>query len=139
MKKTLVITMTALIWGISSCSTQNSTTKNLDINGDWRVSSIGGEDVPETLEEATLSFDENTQSYHGVTGVNLINGSYQLDDHTLTIDEGAMTRKMGDSISNEIEMKYINAIHATKSVTKEDGKLILQDDAGNTLMVLVKE
>ena len=138
MKKTIVIAMTALILGISSCSTPNSTTKNLDINGDWRVSSIGGEDVPETLEEATLSFDENTQSYHGVTGVNLINGSYQLDDHTLTIDEGAMTRKMGDSISNEIEMKYINAIHATKSVTKEDGKLILQDDAGNTLMVLVK-
>lgn len=138
MKKTLVIATTTLILGISSCSTQNSTTKNLDINGDWRVSSIGGENVPETLEEATLSFDENTQSYHGVTGVNLINGSYQLDDHTLTIDEGAMTRKMGDSISNEIEMKYINAIHATKSVTKEDGKLILQDDAGNTLMVLVK-
>ena len=139
MKKTLVITMTALILSISSCSTQNSTTKNLDINGDWRVSSIGGEDVPETLEEATLSFDENTQSYHGVTGLNLINGSYQLDDHTLTIGEGAMTRKMGDSISNDIEMKYINAIHATKSVTSEDGKLILQDEAGNTLMVLVKE
>lgn len=139
MKKTLVLATTALILGFSSCSTNNNAaTKNIDINGDWKVSSIGGEAVPETLEKASLSFDANTKSYHGVTGVNLINGNYQLDDHSLTIEEGAMTRKMGDSISNDIEMKYINAIHATRSVTSEGGKLILQDEEGNMLMELVK-
>lgn len=137
MKKTIIIATTALIMGVS-CSTKNSATNSIDINGDWKVSTIAGEKVPETLEEASLSFDEKQKSYHGVTGVNLINGSYQLKDHTLTIEEGAMTRKMGDSISNDIEMKYINAIHATRSVTSEGGKLILLDEEGNMLMELVK-
>lgn len=136
MKKTLATT--ALILGVTSCSTQNSTTQHIDLSGDWKISSIGGESVPETLEEPSLSFDENTKSYHGVTGVNFINGNYQLEEQTLTIGEGAMTRKMGDSISNDIEMKYINAIHATRSVASEDGKLILQDEEGNTLMELTK-
>lgn len=138
MKKTLLFATTALFLGFASCSTKSNTTKNLEINGDWKVSTIGGEAVPETLEEASLSFDENTKSYHGVTGVNLINGNYQLEDHSLKLNDGAMTRKMGDSISNDIEMKYINALHATKSVSAEGEKLLLLDDEGNLLMELVK-
>lgn len=47
-----------------------------------------------------------------------------------------MTRKMGDPVSNEVETKYINAIHAVKSVAGKNGKLLLQNEKGKTLMTL---
>lgn len=134
MKKAIILATAAIMLGATSC--KNSITNDIDINGEWKVSSINGEIVPKTLETATLTFDNKSKSYNGVTGVNLINGSYQQKDNALTIGEGAMTRKMGDPVSNDVETKYINAIHATKSVAIEDGKLLLKDNAGNTLMEL---
>lgn len=134
MKKAIIMATAAIMLGATSC--KNSITNDIDINGEWKVSSINGEIVPKTLETASLTFDNKSKSYNGVTGVNLINGSYQQKDNALTIGEGAMTRKMGDPVSNDVETKYINAIHATKSVAIEDGKLLLKDNAGNTLMEL---
>lgn len=135
MKKKLMLANIAFVMGLSSCGTNQA----IDINGEWKVESINGESVPATLEEAVLSFDNSTHNYHGVTGVNMISGSYQQDEKSLTIGEGAMTRKMGDSISNEIETRYINAIHATRSVSEDNGKLILLDNEGKQLMILEKK
>lgn len=136
MKKTILTATAAIMLGATSCT--NSISNEVDINGKWKVSSINGEVVPKTLEAATLTFDDKSKSYNGVTGVNLINGSYQQKDNALTIGEGAMTRKMGDPVSNDVETKFINAIHATKSAAIEDGKLLLKDGDGNTLMELKK-
>lgn len=47
-----------------------------------------------------------------------------------------MTRKMGDPVSNDVEMKYVNAIHAVKSVQNKKGKLMLQDEKGKNIMTL---
>lgn len=138
MKMKHALATVALLMGMTSCTTP-ATDKTLDINGEWKVTTIQGEPVPETLEETILSFDDSTHSYHGVTGVNTINGSYQLENKALTLDEGAMTRRMGDSISNEVEVKYINAIHATESIAENDGKLELLDGNGNVLMILEKK
>lgn len=136
MKKILLLASIALTLGATSC--KNSIHDAIDINGKWIVSSINGETVPKTMETVTLTFDKKTNCYQGVTGVNLINGSYQLDDNELTIEDGAMTRKMGDPVSNDVETKYINAIHATTSVTMEKGNLLLKDNSGNTVMKLKK-
>lgn len=136
MKKFVLIAAAALALGATSCKT--SVGNDLDINGEWKVTTINGENVPETMEKASLTFDEKTKSYNGVTGVNLINGSYQLTNNDLTIEEGAMTRKIADPVSNDVEVKYINAIHATKSASIENGKLLLKDDKGKTLMELEK-
>ena len=124
------------LMGMTSC---RSGSEAIDLNGDWKVSTINGENVPETLEEVTLSFDNTSNSYHGVTGVNIINGTYRQHNQTLTLEEGAMTRKMGDPVSNDIEMKYVNAIHAVKSVQNKKGKLMLQDEKGKTLMTLDRQ
>lgn len=136
MKKKIILAATALVMGMASC---DNTPKTMDINGDWKVATIAGEEVPETMEEATLSFDASNNSYHGVTGVNLINGEYELKEGNLTLSEGAMTRMMGDSISDAVEIKYISAIHAVTTVAEEEGKLLLMDSEGNTLMTLVRK
>lgn len=134
MKKTILMATAAIMLGATSC--KNSISNDIDINGEWKVLSINGDIIPKTLETATLTFDNKSKSYSGVTGVNIINGSYQQKDNALTIGEGAMTRKMGDPVSNDVETKYINAIHATKSVALKNRKLLLKDNAGNTLMEL---
>lgn len=136
MKKKIILAATTLVMGMASC---DNTPKTMDINGDWKVATIAGEEVPETMEEATLSFDASNNSYHGVTGVNLINGEYELKEGNLTLSEGAMTRMMGDSISDAVEIKYISAIHAVTTVAEEEGKLLLMDIEGNTLMTLVRK
>ena len=121
------------LMGMTSC---RSGSEAIDLNGDWKVSTINGETVPKTLEEVTLSFDNTSNSYHGVTGVNIINGTYRQHNQTLTLEEGAMTRKMGDPVSNDVEMKYVSAIHAVKSVLNKKGKLMLLDEKGKNLMTL---
>lgn len=121
------------LMGMTSCRSGSET---IDLNGDWKVSTINGKAVPKTLEEVTLSFDNSSYSYHGVTGVNLINGSYRQHNQSLTLEEGAMTRKMGDPVSNDVEMKYVSAIHAVKSVLNKKGKLMLLDEKGKNLMTL---
>lgn len=133
MNKILLITATTLLMGTASCHNKREA---INLNGEWKVSSIDGKIVPETLEEVKLSFDNTSNSYYGMTGVNIINGTYLLDKQSLILEEGAMTRKMGDPVSNEVEIKYINAIHAVKSVADKNGSLLLQDENGKTLMVL---
>lgn len=136
MKKTFLFAALALALGTTSC--KNNISGDIDINGEWKVATINGEVVPKTLEAASLTFDTKANTYNGVTGVNLINGSYQMKDGALTIGEGAMTRKMGDPVSNDVETKYINAIHMTRTVAVEGGKLLLKDSIGKTVMELEK-
>ncbi len=129
---------------LASCTSNNnnsseSAAQSLDINGEWKVVSIGGDTVPETMQEAILAFDSNANTYHGVTGVNTINGSYQLSDCAFSLGEGAMTRMMGDSVSMDVEMKFVNAISAVKAVAAQEAALLLQDAEGNVLMTLVKK
>lgn len=138
MKKITFMAYAALLTGMTSCSTNNNSPQNIDIDGEWKVLTIAGDTIPETMEGATITFNINDSTYSGVTGVNFINGSFQLEDNALTIGEGAMTRKMGDSISNDVEMKYVQAIHATKTVKEEDGRLLLLDDKGQNVMELGK-
>lgn len=133
MKKYIYLPVTALLLCMTSC---RSVSESIDLNGDWKVSTINGKTVPETLEEVTLSFDNSSNSYHGVTGVNIINGTYRQHNQILTLEEGAMTRKMGDPVSNDVEMEYVNAIHAVKSVVNKKGKLMLQDEKGKNIMTL---
>lgn len=136
MKKSILLAATALLWmGITSCNNE----KTINIDGEWAVSTIEGESLPETINEVILSFDTNTQSYHGMTGVNIINGNYELKDNAITLSEGALTQMMGDSISMVVEAKYINAIHSAKSIAESEGQITLQDAEGNALMVLVKK
>lgn len=133
MKKYIYLPVTALLLCMTSC---RSVSEAIDLNGDWKVSTINGKNVPKTLEEVTLSFDNSSNSYHGVTGVNIINGTYRQHNQILTLEEGAMTRKMGDPVSNDVEMEYVNAIHAVKSVVNKKGKLMLQDEKGKNIMTL---
>ena len=130
----ILIATTALMMGMTSCQ---SNPKSIDLDGEWKVTTIDGEAIPQTIEEVILSFDNGF--YHGVTGVNVINGTYLKEDNSLTLGEGAMTKMLGDPISNEVEFKYIQAIHSVKSVADESGKLLLQDGDGKTLMTLERK
>lgn len=131
--KKLFLLASVVFMSLTSC-----TTNKIDIDGEWKVVAIAGEFIPETLEPTMLTFDAAAGTYNGVTGVNLVNGSYELNGDVLTIGEGAMTRKMGDSISNVVEINYINALNAVKAVSVVDGTLVLKDAEGNALMSLVK-
>ena len=130
------ISAVAITFSAVACSTSS----NVDLSGEWSVVSISGQDVPETMQEPVLSFDTANKTYSGVTGVNTINGSYTLENENISFSDGPMTKMAADPTSMEIEVGYIKAITAAKTiVSSSDNTLTLKDEEGNELMTLKKK
>jgi len=132
MKKILLASAIAV--GMASCAP----TQKMDISGEWKVLTINGSQVPETMNEPTLTINAS-KTYSGVTGVNTMNGEYTLKDNTLTFQEAPMTKMMADPTSMEVEDSYIQAIFSTTSVSTENGRLVLKNGEGKEVMTLGKK
>lgn len=132
--KKITIGVIAMMCAFTSCSTS----RDLDISGDWWVESISGAALPKTMEDAMIEFDKSSSSYHAMTGVNIINGSYRQVGDSLILEEGAMTQKMGDSISMDVESRFVIALRNTRTVKLGSNELILRGDRGEELLKLNK-
>ena len=87
----------------------------------------------------SLTFNTEDNSYHGVTGVNILNGDFKLKDGTISFGDGAMTRMMGDSISMLVEMNYLDALSKASNFNIENNILFVYDKDGNPIISLVRE
>ena len=68
----------ALCFFATSC--HNSTDN--DISGKWLVKEINGKEIQQSMNIPSLTFNTEDNSYHGVTGVNILNGDFKLKDGT---------------------------------------------------------
>ena len=108
----------ALCFFATSC--HNSTDN--DISGKWLVKEINGKEIQQSMNIPSLTFNTEDNSYHGVTGVNILNGDFKLKDGTISFGDGAMTRMMGDSISMLVEMNYLDALSNASNFNIENKK-----------------
>lgn len=139
MKKNHILTAMAIALCASSCSTTQTPSTTLNLEGEWKVITLNNETIPATMSAPMLTFITTDNTFSGVTGVNIINGSYTLDkEGNLTFSDGPTTKMMGDSISMVIEDAYIKAIAAVKSVNDNAGTLELKDATGKVVMTLSK-
>lgn len=140
MKKTILtaLTMVFITVACNHTTIENNNSNTPDINGNWKVETIFNDSMPNTLNEACISFDTEKLTYSANTGVNSINGEYNIKEDTLTFAEGAMTQMMGDSISMIVEQKFVKVLQETKTISTHNNTLTLQDEKGNTLMTLRK-
>lgn len=132
MKKILI---SLIFTAMAAVSCNNKT----DINGDWKITSIGGEKI--TLSEAgpSLSFDKETGRIHGYTGVNIVNGEYELDGRRLSLKGLGTTMMAGPEEDMELERKITGSFEKISTVKQSaDGGLTLYDSEGNALMTLVR-
>ncbi|SRR5574344_282430 len=125
----------ALCFFATSC--HNSTDN--DISGKWLVKEINGKEIQQSMNIPSLTFNTEDNSYHGVTGVNILNGDFKLKDGTISFGDGAMTRMMGDSISMLVEMNYLDALSNASNFNIENNILFVYDKDGNPIISLVRE
>ena len=125
----------ALCFFATSC--HNSTDN--DISGKWLVKEINGKEIQQSMNIPSLTFNTEDNSYHGVTGVNILNGDFKLKDGTISFGDGAMTRMMGDSISMLVEMNYLDALSNASNFNIENNILFIYDKDGNPIISLVRE
>lgn len=125
---TLIFILLAVL--TSSCG-------RIDLNGEWKIISVGVDTVQSSQAVPTLSFNEETGLVHGYTGVNVFNGEYTQEGRRLSLDNIGMTRMAGPADDMELERKIITAFEAVRSTRMtEDEELVFMNNEGDTLMVL---
>jgi heat shock protein HslJ len=117
---------------VSACSVKEKTT-SVELNDThWVLEQINGQPViDDTLP--TLSF-RGDQEVEGNASCNAFFGTYLSEDNTLTIT-GLGYTEMGCVGVMEQETAYLAALESAKTYRNEDGKLLLIDAAGNTVLV----
>lgn len=133
-KLTKIIPTLAISMAVSSCAVH---TFGVNLSGDWKVTSINGTAVPETMSEPTLSFT-GKRSFSGVTGVNVMNGKFKHSGSKLKFNDAPITRMMADPVSMQVEDSYIKALQNASTVSEDNGTLILKDKSGKAVMTLKK-
>ena len=128
---TLIFILLAVL--ASSCG-------RIDLNGEWKIISVGVDTVQSSQAVPTLSFNEETGLVHGYTGVNVFNGEYTQEGRRLSLDNIGMTRMAGPADDMELERKIITAfeaVHSTRMTENDD--LIFINNEGDTLMTLARK
>lgn len=108
MKRILTaILITAMTLLTASC------TSKVDLNGDWKITSVGTQEIESSEAPPTISFDSETGRIHGYTGVNIVNGSYNHDGRKLSINGLGATMMAGPQEEMIIERNILDAFENT--------------------------
>lgn len=137
MKKILSFAAAVAASALFAVSCGNSAKEAVDVNGEWAVVSIDGNAVETIMNEVVISFDGT--NYSANTGVNMINGTYSIENGALTLSEGMMTRMAGDPAAMAQETNFVNAIQEPLCINLSGEKLELLDADGNVKLVLAKK
>lgn len=132
MKKIIMALAAVLI--LAACSSKNNTTK-ANLTGKWAIQEAMGVSTSSADTKPYISFEKDG-TLNGNASVNLFNGSYKLSGSKLTISNVGMTKMMGASM--EVEDAVTDAINNVASIQIKDGKVLVLDSKGKTIMVLSK-
>jgi putative lipoprotein len=100
----------------------------------WRLTRIAGKDVPASRDarrEATLTFDENSETFSGSTGCNRLIGQYTIDQATMSpVPSGTLVACRNEA---HTEAAMMSAIKATRAYRITGRVLELLDGKGTPL------
>lgn len=132
MKKTISI-LSAIALSVSmlftSCGSSNKTT---DINGKWDVVTLDGTEVVAEIAQPSFEFTDG-KTYHVETGINIINGDFNVKGDVLTLGEGMMTRMAGSPEAMAIEDQIVAIIANPLKVSVDGDVLTLTGENGSTM------
>lgn len=140
MKKILTILCTAAL--VASCATSRQATGLTALQGEWQVSEIEGQPVATAEGQDTpfIGFNVSEKLVYGSTGCNRLTGTLNADAEKGSIDFSAlgMTRMMCPDMTLEGKMTATLAKVRTYKMSKKGQQLQLRDEAGQTVVTLVK-
>jgi putative lipoprotein len=103
---------------------------------EWRAQEIGGRSVLDMVQ-ATLSIEAGGR-ISGSAGCNRYFGTASVKDGMIEVGPLGTTRMACMPAQMDQEKNFLDAIAKTRGFHVEDGRLVLLDDDGRTLMQLVK-
>lgn len=135
MKQYITITLITIMALLSAaCSNK------VDLNGDWKITSVGTETVESSEAPPTLSFNSETGRIHGYTGVNIVNGDYSHDGRKLSISGLGATMMAGPEEDMLLERKILGAFENTvETRLTEEGSLEFVNSDDEVLMTLERK
>lgn len=125
----------AFTLSLAGCqSTPTSEVNNMDILGSWHIEQVYDHPVID-YSPAKLVFEEQGK----LTGNNSCNnffGSYELEGDKLTLIPGGMTRKACVDALMVQEARVTEALPQVRLAKEANGKMLLQDANGKTLVIM---
>lgn len=119
-----------------SCST---TPAMVDLGGEWKVVTFGGEAVSDTVRTRPfVVFNTADSTYHVHTGINRMNGGFHVTGRTLTFGPGAMTMAAGSPDAMRMERVIVGHMQQPLTVALKRDTLNLSVAGGNVVLQLVK-
>src|SRR5262245_31547815 len=100
----------------------------------WVAEEIDGRAVVERVE-STLSFD-TADRITGHTACNRYFGGLELGEGTIRVKSTGSTRMACAPAIMEQESRFLDSLAAARAFRREDGKLLLLDDAGRVRVKL---
>lgn len=132
MKNKILIIFLVLCVFLSACSVKGKNT-SVELNDThWVLEQINGQ--PVIADTLPSIFFRSDHEVGGNGSCNSFFGTYLSEDNTLTIT-GLGYTEMGCVGLLEQEIAYFAALESAKTYKIEDGKLLLIDAAGNTVLV----
>lgn len=109
-----------------------------ELEGKWRVATIGDKEVVTSEKEPFISFDVTEGNIHGCLGVNLVKGSFTFENGKLSFGNMGMTMMMGAPEDMEVENSMTRILEETAKVEVSGNTLTLMDASGTTLATLAR-
>lgn len=103
-------------------------------NGEWRVTQIGGDVVPQD-SAPIMSFTADGR-FQGSTGCNRFNSTYELDGNLLAMTNVATTRRACDAGTMQQERRFLEAISFIEKASLEDGGVLVLSGNGQRLVAV---
>jgi heat shock protein HslJ len=102
---------------------------------EWRLVDVGGVTaIPGRADRpASVSFDRESASVHGTSGLNSFFGPYALDGAKLRVENVAMTKMAGPPELMQQESAFVSALHSARSWRVNGDELELLDEKGAVL------
>lgn len=130
MKKIITILMISAM-ALTACG------RNIDLNGEWKITSVGTESIQAGEAAPTLTFNTETGRIHGYTGVNIVNGEYEQKGRKLALKGLGVTMMAGPEEDMNLERNILDAFEKIASAKQsEDGELLLFDNEGDIVLTL---
>lgn len=128
-----------MVMALASCATGNSTSKDVQLNGEWSVTKIDGKQIDNIsgLDAPFLGFRDS--QLYGSTSCNRLTGEVKVDKKKGTIDFGntGSTRMMCHDM--QTEQKMLNAMGRAVKFSVSGKTLTLTDSKGKAVMELDKK
>lgn len=125
------------LFSLSACSGDSA-----KLNGNWITESAVRNGNPVQITDSNITFEVSgsTADIYGCSGVNNFSGQIKLKKNTfITGDNIAMTKMMGDSLSQDFEDFFILTLLNSSNYKIENDRLVIYSRENNSEIVFVKK